>query len=264
MDINKMFKRKYHLKYTILSLIILLYFWLIGSIITQYVYKNYSVFFFGIFIVQFLLVVVMNLLYEKKCSLPKIESIEILKAYLKYFSEEELSYLEFTETITWFYRMIHTSYVERKEKTEDFTLIMNQLHYIMRPENNSTNCAVIKFPKGFADLTSQILYEIEQNPSGFSKRDFTSINLADNDTKYYLINWIHDKNIIIYALIIPVHIFGCILLASGSAFSWKSFLGNLCLYIPADICVILLYNGIIRQTKEFTSNENANQREKRV
>ena len=106
MNLKKTLKRKFYLKYFTLVFLLLLYVPIIGLIVTQFAYKDYFMHFFITFIVMFAIAILLNIIYEKRFGLPQISNIRDLTNYLEYFSSSTISDLEYTESITWFSRII--------------------------------------------------------------------------------------------------------------------------------------------------------------
>lgn len=248
--INKLLRRKFCFKYFILCVVLLLYIHLAGIIATQFVFKEYSVNCAIAFAVHFTLVLVMNVVYEKVCVLPRIESLDGLYKYLKYFTSE-ISYLEYTESITWFYRMICVEYRTKTSAYTDKEEIINQLHSLLRPYGNGTNSIAVNRKDLFGKLATELVNGYEES------KKFREITLEEIATfrneqpeKHIIFKWIRDKNVLIYLSIFPLHILGCALLAiTDERLCIRAFVGNLCLYIPTDIIAILLYNGVIKDSK---------------
>ena len=133
MNLKKTLKRKFYLKYFTLVFLLLLYVPIIGLIVTQFAYKDYFMHFFITFIVMFAIAILLNIIYEKRFGLPQISNIRDLTNYLEYFSSSTISDLEYTESITWFSRIIHSAYLQKAETQDIFTEIINKLHLILRP-----------------------------------------------------------------------------------------------------------------------------------
>ena len=143
MNLKKTLKRKFYLKYFTLVFLLLLYVPIIGLIVTQFAYKDYFMHFFITFIVMFAIAILLNIIYEKRFGLPQISNIRDLTNYLEYFSSSTISDLEYTESITWFSRIIHSAYLQKAETQDIFTEIINKLHLILRPCIFRKNCASV-------------------------------------------------------------------------------------------------------------------------
>lgn len=92
---------------------------------------------------MFIVAIILNIIYAKKYVLSPINNNDDLKNYIQYFATSKISDLEYTETITWFSRLIHNSYLQNRETDDDFTSIINKLHLILRPQNNTGLCIAI-------------------------------------------------------------------------------------------------------------------------
>lgn len=156
--------------------------------------------------------------------------------------------LNYTETITWFSRIVHSSYLQKVDTQNNFTEIINKLHLILRPENNNRLCIALKHKKSFIKLSHDLL-----NAPDDMKRLDANIETIKNEEpeKYKFIESFLDRNILLYLSLFPIHIFVCLLLSKteSSSFNVITFIGNLTLYIPADILAILVYIGFIKEVK---------------
>ena len=248
MNLIKHIKNKYHFKYFTLIFSLLLYIPVIGLVITQFIAKNYFLHCFVIFIIMFIVAIILNIIYEKKYVLPPINNKEDLKNYIQYFSTSKISDLEYTESITWFSRLIHNSYLQTRDIDDDFTSIINTLHLILRPQNNTGLCIAINHKDAFIKLSKDLYKSFD------SKTLISNIETLQNQTpqKYRFIHLTLDKNILIYLLFFPVHILGCFLLTKDSDNTFKTnvFIGNLLLYIPSDILILLIYIGVVKNTQD--------------
>lgn len=248
MNLKKTLKRKFYLKYFTLVFLLLLYVPIIGLIVTQFAYKDYFMHFFITFIVMFAIAILLNIIYEKRFGLPQISNIRDLTNYLEYFSSSTISDLEYTESITWFSRIIHSAYLQKAETQDIFTEIINKLHLILRPQNNDRLCIAFKHKKSFIKLSQDLC----NSSDDMQTLDFNINAILDEEPeKYKFIKITLDKNILFYLLLFPIHIFGCFLLtkSDNKTFNVTAFVANLALYIPADILAILIYTGFIKDTK---------------
>lgn len=231
---------------------IFLYISIIGIIVTQFIAQGYFLFFLIAFGVQFGIIIILNYIYEKFLVLPDIESEDTLYEYLCYF-EKKYTYLEFTEVISWFYRKIRLAYLEKNENYTDKDILISNLYNLLRPHNSSTSCYALKHMDGFRKLVSMIIsqYDTTHKLNELSVEEIKNFR-NEKPEKHFIIEWIHDKNIVIYLLVFSIHICGCFFLAlETNVFSVKSFVGNMCLCIPTDVIAILLYNGIIKEKKSI-------------
>ena len=159
-----------------------------------------------------------------------------------------LNNLEYTESITWFSRIIHSAYLQKAETQDIFTEIINKLHLILRPQNNDRLCIAFKHKKSFIKLSQDLC----NSSDDMQTLDFNINAILDEEPeKYKFIKIALDKNILFYLLLFPIHIFGCFLLtkSDNNTFNVTAFVANLALYIPADILAILIYTGFIKDTK---------------
>lgn len=249
-NLHKLIKYKFYFKYFIVFLTFMLYIPLIGIIVTQFKNQEHFLNFLIAFGVLFIVITILNIIYEKFFILPDIDSEDILYKYLCYF-EKKHKYLEFTEVMTWFYRKIRAVYLEKKENYTDKDRLISNLYSVLRSYNNSTSCYALKHMESFEKLANMMIkeYETTHKLKQLSSEDIENFR-NEKTEKHFVIEWIHDKNIIIYLLVFPIHICGCFFLAlETNGFSLKSFGGNLCLYLPADFIAILLYNGFLKQQK---------------
>lgn len=249
-NLEKLIRKKIFCKYVTIFFILMLYIPLAGFIVTQFKYKKYFVHCLIAFIFIFCVALVMNVVYEKVFVLPRIESLDALYAYLKYFASRH-SYFEYTESITWFYRMICAEYKTKREIYTDKEEIINQLHYLIRPYGNGTINIAMNRMNLFRKLAIELVdsYEKTKKFKEFSSEEM-DIFRNEQSEKHIIFKWIRDKNVLIYLSIFPLHILGCALLAmTEEGLSAKLFVGNLLLYIPADIIAILLYNGVMKDSK---------------
>ena len=129
MNLKKTLKRKFYLKYFTLVFLLLLYVPIIGLIVTQFAYKDYFMHFFITFIVMFAIAILLNIIYEKRFGLPQISNIRDLTNYLEYFSSSTISDLEYTESITWFSRIIHSAYLQKAETQHKEMLFWTKEEY---------------------------------------------------------------------------------------------------------------------------------------
>ncbi len=243
MDISKKIKQKYYCKYITLLFLLILYVALFGIIITQFVRKDLFLIFYIFFIIDFIISVFLTNIYYKLFKLPKIENINILIMYIDFF-KPEISDLLYTETVTWFSHLIKDAYIKPNEcKTTEFSNYINRLYLILRP-NDLGLCEATKRKSSFISLCKKIIDKesIDEDITNFKNKPCE---------KYHYINIVHDKNIIIYALFLPIHTFACFLITKGSCSTFNAyiFFGNLLLYIPTDILAILIYKGILKNTQ---------------
>ena len=96
-------------------------------------------------------------LRKRRFGLPQISNIRDLTNYLEYFSSSTISDLEYTESITWFSRIIHSTYLQKAETQDIFTEIINKLHLILRPQNNDRLCIAFKHKKSCESLIKDFL-----------------------------------------------------------------------------------------------------------
>jgi hypothetical protein len=193
----------------------------------------------------FIINALLSYIYYKKLTLPELETYDILKKYLEYFSASNFSDLEYTESITWFSRLVQTSFRKKEEASDDIlNIAVHELYLVLRP-NSHNQCDALMRKSAFANLATKLLKgeDIHNDIDKFKNIDIESY-------KYF--NLILDKNILIYILVFSIHIFACFLLTKGSCsqFNFSFFFGNLFLYIPADLLAILVYKGIVKSTKE--------------
>lgn len=248
--IDRLIRKKFYFKYVTLFCVLLLYIPLAGIIVTQFIFKEKFVSCFIAFIIHFFVVLAMNVVYEKVFVLPRIESLDVLYTYLKYFSSEH-NYLEYTESITWFYRMICAEYKAKRDVYTDKEGIIYQLHFLLSPYGNGTISIAMNRMNLFRELAAELVstYEKTEKFKVFSLEEMETFRNRQPE-KYIIFKWIRDKNVLIYLSIFPLHILGCALLAiTKEGLSAKLFVGNLLLYIPADIIAILLYNGVMKDSK---------------
>ena len=255
MEIKKLhmlIKRKFYFKYITLVCILFLYVPLVGIIVTQFEYKECFWYYFIGFIALFIGVIVMNMVYEKVFVLPDIDSADMLYKYLNYFTLEH-RYLQYTEAITWFYRKIQAKYQEKRDVYTNMDNVINQLHRVLRPRGNHTTSFAMEHMDAFRRLSSEVISSYNETKNNFKELTLEEMdNFRNEETeKHYIVDWLHDKNLLIYLLVFPIHIFGCILLSLSdkNTILWKSFVGNFFLYIPTDFIAILLYKGIMKSNK---------------
>jgi hypothetical protein len=245
MNLTKKIKQKYHFKYITLIFLFMLYIPLVGIIVTQFKYKYLFPMFYIFFILLFIVDMLLSYIYYKKMTLPDLETYDILKKYLEYFSSSIFSDLEYTESITWFSRLVQTSFRKKEEANNDIlNNTVHKLYLVLRP-NSQNLCDALKRKSAFSNLATKLLNneDISEDIANFKNIDIESY-------KYFSL--ILDKNILIYTLVLSIHIFACFLLTKGSCsqFNPNFFFGNLLLYGPADLLAILVYKGIVKSTKE--------------
>ena len=240
MNLSKQIKRKYHFKYITLFCLLLLFLPLLGIIATQFIHQDLYPVCVRIFIILLALDFFLMHIYYKILLLPTINTYDILLEYLNYFSSDTIKDLEYTEAITWFSELVRSAY-KTKDGTFDqqLTDIINKLYYILRPNDHNISDALSR-KSGFIKLTKQVI----------DGEDITESIRAFRDLKVEKYTYTPDKNMFIYIVFIIIHIFGCFLLtkSENSPFNIYSFLGNVCMYIPADIAVILVYKGILKSS----------------
>lgn len=251
--LHRLIKHRFRMKYALLFLILMLYVPLIGMMITQFIFRNSFQVFFIWFIFQLAVAIILNIRLERKYALPVLDSEDIIYKYLCYFKKfkRDQQYLEYTEVITWFYRKVQAAYTEKKDTYTDTDKIINNLHSALRPQDNRTTCYAIRHMEGFKTIVNTIIsdYEVSHKLKELTYEQIESFR-SEKEEKHFVVSWIHDKNILTYLLVLVVHIFGCFLLAcSEEKILWLTFWGNICLCIPMDIVVILLYCGIVKDNK---------------
>lgn len=248
MNLEKTLKRKFYLKQFTLILLTLLYIPVIGLIVTQFIYKEYFIHIFIIFIVMFVITMILILIFEKVYALPPINNMQDLTIYLKYFSSSKISDLEYTETITWFSHKIHSTYIQKAETENTFTDTINKLYLILRPQNNDRLSIAFKHKKSFIKLSQELC-----NSSDMIKILDDNIFTISNEKpeQYKFIKITLDKNILFYLFLFLIHTFGCFLLvkSENNNFDITAFIANLCLCIPTDLLLILVYTGFIKETR---------------
>lgn len=243
MDISKKIKQKYYCKYITLLFLLILYVPLFGIIITQFVRKDLFLIFYIFFIIDFIISIFLTNIYYKLFKLPEIEDINILIMYIKFF-KPEISDLLYTEAVTWFSHLIKDVYIKPNEcKSKELNSHVNSLYLILRP-NDLGLCEATKRKSSFISLCKKIIdnESIDKDIANFKNKPCE---------KYHYINIVHDKNIIIYTLFLPIHTFVCFLITKGSCNTFNAyiFLGNLLLYIPTDMLAIFIYKGILKNTQ---------------
>lgn len=243
MNINKKIKEKFYFKYITLFFLLTLYIPLIGIIITQFVRKDLFSITYMVFIIDFIISIILTNIYYNFFKLPEIEDIDMLIEYINFFKSNP-SDLLYIESITWFSHLIKDAYIKPNEcNCDEFNGYINHLYLILRP-NNSGLCAATKRKSSFVALCIKIINKENIN------EDISNFKNTPTE-KYNYINIVHDKNIIIYTLFLPIHTFACFLITKGSCstFNASVFFGNLLLYIPTDILAILIYKGVLKNTQ---------------
>ena len=243
MNINQKIKQKFYCKYITLFFLLLLYIPLLGIVITQFVRKDLFPIAYTFFIIDFIISIILTSVYYKLFKLPKIEDFNMLVEYMNFF-KSGTSDLLYTEAITWFSHLVKEAYIKPNQcKSDEFNEYINSLYLVLRP-NDIGLCEAAKRKSSFVVLCTKAINE--ENIA----EDISSFKNTPTE-KYHYINFIHDKNIIIYALFLPIHTFACFLITKGtcSTFNAFTFFGNLLLYIPTDILAILVYKGFLKNTQ---------------
>lgn len=191
-------------------------------------------------------------LYVNKTPLPDISTIEQIRKYLEYFSNPNIKPLKYGDTIIWFSQLVRFQFLQKTERNIEeetgYTDLVNILHQIMKPDEYGL-CSAYYHQKSFAELSDKIVKVILnkniQNKLSDINDEIDQIQNLNIEKKPKLKK---DKNMIYYGTLVVAHIGGCLLLAgivSGN-FSPSIFWGNLFLYIPADIGLIIIYKGNIK------------------
>lgn len=232
-----------------MGVLIFSYIPLICMIISQFIFRKNDLVPFLIFISIIIIAIIMMYAYGKMV-LPEIDSEETLYNYLYYFVLVN-KYSEYSAPINWFYQKVRNAYLKKQNEHDNKDVIINQLYQLLRSDNNPTVSYAIKHMNGFKKLAGKIIDQYEKI-NKLEKLNNDQINNFRNEKseKPFVINWIHDKNILCYLVLFPVHILGCFLLSfEDKAFSCCSFFGNIFLCIPADVILILAYYGVIKETE---------------
>jgi len=248
MNITKLIKHKFIIKYITLFVLLSLFIPLIGILITEFILTQYSTYCLIAFIIIFLLAIFLMTIYEKKYSLPKIESLQTIDDYLSYFSSAQISDLEYSESITWFSHLMRSAYLKKHEKTDDYVTLVNTLYRILRSEKDSNLCIALNHKNSFIKLAKDLL---ENNNIQVLEKHIEKIIYEEPETYKYL-HITLDKGILWYIAVFPTHLLACIFLAGfgGESFHWNVLLGNILLCLPTDVIAILVYKGVIKSTQE--------------
>lgn len=208
---------------------------------------------FIIFFIIFLPAIMLLYVYINKTPLPDVSSIDRIKEYLDYFRNTNIKPLEYGDTIIWFSRLVRFQFLQKREENneevEEYTELINDLHRILRPDKHGL-CVAYYHQRSFAKLSGNIVEAISNENIHdriyYIRYEIDQI-LSEEEEKSLKLN--KDKNMIYYSVLIVANIVGCLLLAGvlTKDFSASTFLGNIFLYIPTDIGLIIAYKDIIKK-----------------
>lgn len=256
MDVKAAINRKLRFRYSSLITLLISYFIMVVLLILNILmmslpYSNtINVIFFTCFVIIFLLSILLLFVSKKRSPLPTITSIDEMKGYLEYFKNSQMKPFIYGDVIIWFSQVVHSEFIKKEDsdaEVKDYILLIKHLHQVLRPEKYDL-CLAFYHQKAFAELSSKIVEAI----SNSAIRD----RIADIDAEIEQIQSNppeekhkpnKDKNMIYYISLITFHIIGCFLVAEiFTNFSLLIFFGNIFLYIPTDIGLIIIYKGIIK------------------
>ncbi len=265
MGIKKTVQKRFCLKYAtlvfmILTSILFIFFYIVADFYPGR--KNYIVILtfvmFGGLIASIVLLIVYlrkyerNLLIEKLGKNHKEEDVrEFINEYLQIFVENKMGYIRYSEYIFWFSREIRFIYLQKDFYDERIP----SLYYGLRYNGRGVNIASTH-KDSFINLCKTILDSHE-------KTDIYNMFCSMEKEKKQLGKWIviaPNKSILVYCTIMVTHSIGCVLISESG---WD-FIGNLCLSLPTDVLLILIYLGYVqdRELKEEIEKDKEKDKER--
>lgn len=252
MDVKVAINRKLRFRYSSLITLLISYFIAIFLLILNIFihFNTINVIFFTGFIIIFLLSIILLFVSKKKSPLPAITSIDEMKGYLEYFKNSKIKPFVYGDVIIWFSQVVHSEYIKKEDsdaEAKDYILIIKHLHQVLRLEKHDL-CLAFYHQEAFAELSSKIVEAISNNTIQDRIADIDAeIRRMQNNPPEEKHKPNKDKNMIYYISLITFHIIGCFFVAEiFTNFSLSIFLGNIFLYIPTDIGLIIIYKGIIK------------------
>lgn len=284
-DIERIFKKRFCIKYWALALLFFSFVPLLGAIIFPYI-PNGEIPFFVSFILMVLTIAISLILIAvffnaKGFSIPKIKNLSTLQYYLEFLSDKNHKNFRYVEYITWFSWVLYEKTNEKyTDRNNSFNKLIYELYsYDLAPNNNNLSYSATR-RGSFTNLANNIIKEIKDAED--NNRDFIidknaydtlideieNLQSATEDVKPKT-SIIHDKEIFIYIGVTILHFIGCVFLSISndklktnelkqsdtiiynirkflSCIDKNQFLGNLLLALPTDFVAIFVYRGIIK------------------
>lgn len=263
--ISKNLKKRFILKYsaltflgiTMLNGIILIIFRIIEELSNKpgiYTPKFMGAMFFWLIVGIFLVIVYQrtyeqNFLIEKLGKNHKAEDIrEYIKEYLSIFANNKMGYIRYSEYIFWFSREIRFLYLQKGF----YDKFISDLYRGLRCNDNGVNIAGIH-----KDSFTQLCKEILENPEIDIYNKFCKMEDEEKQMgKWSILS--KDKSMLCYCAIIIMHMVGCMCIGGKLG----EVLGNMLLALPADILLILIYKGYVRDRELNEEREMDKERDK--
>ncbi len=245
---NKLIRRilfKYSLLLALVLELILIIFFILS---VSYV-------FFGLSIISAIILSLLCGIYDGKYIFSNYTNLDYVKGVLQYFSEEKMGFFAYSESLIWFSGIVQYSYRQKKDDYNDYDQLINALHRILRNENGL--CYAIHYQNEFMILAGQLLNEMHSTQNYNKRIDDFLIQTQKYPIHHHKKTWFKKsaflekstfKTLMVYVVIIIMHIGGCLLLGNATVpFNNYEFWGNVCLAIPSDILLILVFKGWVKE-----------------
>lgn len=223
------------------------------------VWEKTSVYLFGglkIFIVLAIYGSIRAFLSDKR-KIDTINDMESLKCYLYYVSHSTSTRFCYSSTLYWISKRIEERYNNPLYGQEEtFSKTINQLYPILKPfSNKNGRCSASYRREEFKTIAKDIV--CDKDASGRIKKFIdqatdTNYDFTITDFQMFVT---HNLSMPVYSIVILIHIIAIILnnvdgnITLNSIFQKEVFI-DILYNIPQDFLPLLIYYGIIKETKE--------------
>lgn len=226
-------------------------------------YSKYVSYGLYIFILLLSITIMEAFIFDKKYHYGEFNNINMLKDFFEFFANNDADKKIYADTLNWFSQILHDldyQNNEQKKKRIFERMIIDKCRLIDMHQDNKGISVLVNKRSAFKTFSNEIIglwndYEQreynEENRESFSKAllDIIDKFKKSEDEEERKVNYLCDDLVtkIWHIGILVGYVLGCLIsgdivsvITDNEDFDWKTFLENICFYMPTAIMPIWL------------------------